>query len=126
MKSFKEFCASYDNLLFRQMIENHFNLNENSLDDEKVKLLIEQLDKNNIFTRITNLNEDYLLTGKDDDSTTELGEINREIYKILTDFVVEPSDFDQKKLCVSMEGLDFSSMMAVLKSIDGKIDSDKK
>ena len=126
MKSFKEFCASYDNLLFRQIIEDEFNLSKNAFSEQQASLLIEKLDQNNIYSRLTQLREDYLLTGSDDDSVCKLNDINKEIYLLLIDIGVSQSDFDQKKLSVGTEGLDFSKMFSLLKSIDKKIESDKK
>ena len=126
MKSFKEFCASYDNLLFRQIIEDEFNLNKDALSEQQTSLLIEKLDENKIYSRLTQLREDYLLTGSDDDSVCKLNDINKEIYDLLIDIGIRQSDFDQGKLIVGTEGLDFSKMLSLLKSIDKKIESDKK
>lgn len=126
MKSFKDFCNSYDNLLFRQIIESEFNLNENALSEHQANILIEKLDNNNIYSRLTQLREDYLLCGSDPESVDILNDINKEIYDLLIDTGVSQSDFDQKKLTVGTEGLDFSKMMNLLKSIDKKIESQKK
>ncbi len=126
MKSFKEFCNTYDDLLFRQIIESEFNLNENTLTESQANLLIEKLDENNIYSRCIQLKEDYLLTGSDDSNVRKLNAINKEIYHLLSDVGVNTSDYNQMKSVVATEGLDFSKMMNLLKSIEKKVDANKK
>lgn len=122
MKSFRDFCATYDNLQFRQLIEDEFMLKDDSLSEEQANLLVNKLDGKNIIPRLTVLNENRQM---DEEYVKELNEINEDILHSLTDIGVKNSDFKGTEI-VGLEGLDFSKMLNLLKSIEKKIDDDKK
>lgn len=116
----------YDNLVFRQLIEDEFNLKKNTLSEQQADLLIKKLDEQEIYLKCVQINENFMLTGNSEDNINALSDINRKIYLLLSDVGVDDSDYDNNKLVFAFEGLDFSKMTSLLNAIKNKVNADKK